>query len=172
MKATPDQTAAFDVKSNDRGALYCRRATGLGTLTWAHFWAHESRFSPSLIRIRKKTSQGDGFFDRRLRRNSQGRRLIRKPMASRSWAHSQNARAVRSWRLRVRTLVPTILPSIAPKPVASGNGEDQSFRRYASKAGFSSGVTNPRSTTKPFDERIGGRFGGGLSRAARLKNAS
>ena len=46
------------------------------------------------------------------------------------------------------------------------------LRRYASNAGRSSAVTNPRSTTSPSDERIGGRFGGGFKRAARLKNAS
>jgi hypothetical protein len=32
-------------------------------------------------------------------------------------------------------------------------------------------VTNPRSTIRPFDERIGGKLGGGFSRATRAKKA-
>ena len=47
-----------------------------------------------------------------------------------------------------------------------------SLRRYASNAALSSGLTNPRSTTRPFDERIGGRLGAGFSRATRRNKAS
>jgi len=46
-----------------------------------------------------------------------------------------------------------------------------SFRRYASKAARSSAVTNPRSTIKPFDERMPGKLGGGFSRATDAKKA-
>ena len=47
-----------------------------------------------------------------------------------------------------------------------------SFRRYASNAGRSAAVTNPRSMSVPLDETNGGMLGGGFNRAARLKRAS
>ena len=67
----------------------------------------------------------------------------------------------------VQTLVDTVFGVL---PSRTRNSELSEIRQQSWCC--SSGVTNPRSTTRPFDERIGGRFGGGLSRAARLKNAS
>jgi hypothetical protein len=46
--------------------FYRRHAGRFGHIGWAQFWAHSARFSIDLFRKRKKTSQGDGFLDRRL----------------------------------------------------------------------------------------------------------
>ena len=58
------------------------------------------------------------------------------------------------------------------QPSTSFPSDSYCLRRYASNAGRSSAVTNPRSTTRPSDERIGGRFGGGFRRATCLNLAS
>jgi len=44
-----------------------------------------------------------------------------------------------------------------------------SFLRYASKAARSSSFTNPRSMSRAFDERSGGKAGGGFGRAHTLE---
>ncbi len=66
VRATRVQTVALDAKCNHKKALYRRLTTRLGTRFWAHFWAHSVRFSRGLTENGRKTSQGDGFLNRRL----------------------------------------------------------------------------------------------------------
>jgi dipeptidyl aminopeptidase/acylaminoacyl peptidase len=76
-------TVAFDDKFNNKSALYYRHASRLGTRS-GHITGHTRRvFRSGCSENGRKTSQGDGFFDRRLRRQITRRGDGAKKLASR-----------------------------------------------------------------------------------------
>ena len=62
VKATPVQTVAFDAKCKHKRALFVDVLLILGTVFWAHSWAHTARFSLGLFRKRKENEPRRRFF--------------------------------------------------------------------------------------------------------------
>ena len=72
-EATPVQTVAFDAKCNHTSALFVGALLVLGTPS-GHISGHTRRVFRSVgSKNGTKTRQGDGFFDRRLKRARRNR---------------------------------------------------------------------------------------------------